>query len=175
MTAAAGEPQLETPKVEPKPSDDAPKFTQAQLNSFLAEERRKTESKFDGFDDIKAKAEQFDSLTETAKTDMQRLQDQLQSTTSAFEAEKAERASLAVKLLRSKISSAKGLDSDLWDRVTGDTEESITADVEKLVEKFKPPTRPSLGSRSGSGASAPDARDPKERAADALRSLRAGI
>jgi hypothetical protein len=163
-------------KSESKPegkSDAA--ITQEQMNKLLAAQKRDIESQFSGFDDIKAKAEQFDALTETAKSDMQRLQEQLQSTTAAFEAEKAEKSTLATQLMRSKISASKGLDADLWDRVTGATEEDITADVEKLVAKFQPPSRVSLGSRSGSGASAPDGKDPKERAAAAVRGLRAGI
>lgn len=176
MTAPAGDQQPE-PSSEPKatPNDDAPKFTQAQLNSFLAEERRKTESKFDGFDEVKAKAEQFDALTETAKSDNQRLQEALQSATSSYEAEKAISASQAAQLLRQKICASKGLDADLWDRVTGTTEDDIAADVEKLVAKFQPASRVQLGSRSGSGASAPDGKNPKERAAAALRGLRTGI
>lgn len=150
-------------------------FSQAQLTAILDRKIRETESKFDGFDDIKAKAEQFDALTETAKTDIQRFQDQLQSTTTERDAFKAEKESLATQLLRQKICASKGLDADLWDRVTGTTEDDIAADVEKLVAKFQPASRVQLGSRSGSGASAPDGKNPKERAAAALRGLRTGI
>ena len=148
-------------------------ITQEQMNKLLAAQKRDIEGQFSGFDDIKAKAEQFDALTETAKSDMQRLQEQLQSTTASWEADKATKASMATQLLRQKISATLGLDADLWDRVTGSTEEDITTDVEKLVAKFQPVSRVSLGSRSGSGASAPDVKDPKERAAAAVRALRA--
>jgi hypothetical protein len=181
MTAPAGD-QQETSTTEASSNSKAENkggsegsITQEQMNKLLASQKREIEGQFAGFGDIKAKAEQFDALTETAKTDMQRLQEQLQSTTSGWEADKAEKASMATQLLRQKISATEGLDPDLWDRVTGTTEEDIEADVKKLVAKFQPPSRVSLGSRSGSGASAPDGKDPKERAASALRGLRGGI
>lgn len=150
-------------------------FTQAQLTAILDRKIRETESKYSGFDDIKAKAAQFDSLTETAKTDIERFQDQLASTTTERDALKTAKATLETQLMRQKISASKGLDADLWDRVTGATEEDIAADVDKLVAKFQPTSRVQLGSRSGSGASAPDGKNPKDRAAAALRGLRAGI
>lgn len=156
-------------------SSDEKTFTQTQLNAVVASARREVESKFDGFDDIKSKAEQFDALTETAKTDIQRFQDQLASTSTERDTLKQDNSSLQTQLLRQKISATAGLDADLWDRVTGSTEEEIAADVDKLVSKFQPTRRAPLGPRSGSGASAPDARTPKDRAADALRGLRAGI
>lgn len=149
-------------------------ITQEQMNKLLAAQKREIEGQFAGFDDLKTKAQQFDALTETAKTDMQRLQEQLQSTTSGWDADKAEKSSLQTQLLRQKECASQGLDVDLWDRVTGTTEEEIAADVKKLVEKFQPPSRLRLGTRSGSGASASDGKNPKERAADAVRGLRAG-
>lgn len=174
-----------TEQEEQQPTPEAPSggkgegkgdgITQEQMNKLLAAQKREIEGQFAGFDDIKTKAEQFDALTETAKTETQRLQEQLQTLTSSSEVDKAEKAAMATQLLRQKISATEGLDADLWDRVTGATEEDITADVKKLVEKFQPPSRVRLGSRSGSGASAPDGKDPKERAANALRGLRAGI
>lgn len=181
MTAAAGEQQQQdtsSQAAESGSSDSGASnektFTQAQLNAVVASARREVESKFDGFDDFKGKAEQFDALTETAKTDNQRRDEQLQTTAAERDSFKTKYESAETELLRQKISSTEGLDADLWDRVTGTTEEDITADVKKLVEKFQPPSRVRLGSRSGSGASAPDGKDPKERAANALRGLRAG-
>lgn len=81
---------------------------------------------------------------------------------------KSENAKLQAMLRRQKISATKGLDPDLWDRVIGDTEEEITADVERLVEKFSAPKRTGA---LRSGASAPDGANGK-RGAAALRGLR---
>lgn len=172
MTAPAGEPQPNVP-VEPKPQAEAPPektFTQAQLNSFLASQKRDIESKFEGFDDIKAKATQFDQLTESTKSEVQRANESAAEFKARSETEAREKAEVKLENRRYKISAKKGLDPDLWDRVTGSTDEEITADVEALVTKFGSTAKPAASLRSG--ASASNAANPKERAASALRAMR---
>lgn len=173
MTANAGEqptePQNDAPADAQKGEDEA-KFTQAQLNSFLASQRREIEARFEGFDDLKDKAQQFDKLNDEKKTEVQRASDQAQAAAAERDTFRSENESLKVQLLRQKISATKGLDPDLWDRVIGSTEEEITADVERLVEKFAPAPKRSGALRSG--ASAPDGTSGKQRAAAALRGLR---
>lgn len=41
-------------------------FTQAQLNSYLAQERRRVEARYADYDDMKARVDQFDALLATA-------------------------------------------------------------------------------------------------------------
>jgi hypothetical protein len=173
MTADAGEqhtdPQNDAPKDAQKGDGEA-KFTQAQLNSFLASQRREIESRFTGFDELKAKAEQFDQLNDEKKSEVERATEQAQAAAAERDTFRSDNEKLKVQLLRQKISATKGLDPDLWDRVIGSTEEEITADVERLVEKFAPAPKRSGALRSG--ASAPEGTSGKERAAAALRGLR---
>jgi hypothetical protein len=175
VTAPAGDPEP-TPTV-PKPGPQGGQqpepektFTQAQLNAFIAQTRRETEAKFEGFDEIKAKATQLDQLTESTKSEVQRANESAAEFKARAETEAKEKAEAKLENLRYKLSAKKGLDPELWDRVTGTTEEEITADVEKLAAKFstQPERRPIGALRSG--ASAPSNSDPKERAAAALRS-----
>lgn len=42
-------------------------FTQQELNSFLAQERREAAARYADYDDLKARAEQFDALVATAE------------------------------------------------------------------------------------------------------------
>jgi hypothetical protein len=173
MTAPAGDTQQEpaAPKPGPQAQPEPEKtFTQAQLNAIVAQARRDTEAKFDGFDAIKEKATQFDQLTESAKSDVQRANESAAEFKARAEAEAKEKTEAKLESLRYKLSAKKGLDPDLWDRVTGTTEEEITADVEKLAAKFstQPERRPIGALRSG--ASTASNSDPKERAAAALRS-----
>jgi hypothetical protein len=176
VTAPAGDPQQEGSTPDPKSSQgdsQAEKtFTQAQLNSFLASQKREIESKYDGFDDIKAKATQFEQLTESTKSEVQRANESAAEYKARMESESREKAEVKLENLRYRVSAKKGLDPDLWDRVTGTTEEEITADVEKLVTKFGPPGRQPSGPLR-SGASAGAAANPKEAAARALRAMRA--
>jgi chromosome segregation ATPase len=147
-------------------------FSQAQLNAILAQNRREVESKFEGYDDLKSKAEQFDALTESAKSELERATGQANEFKSKWEAEQGTRSQLEKQLLRQQVSAKQHLDPDLWDRVRGDTKEEIEADVKALVEKFGTTggnQRPPRG--LGSGAGAPDVATKKERAAAAVRGM----
>lgn len=153
-------------------SGDDAKFTQTQLNSYLAEERRRTEARFSGFDDIKAKADQFDQLTESTKTEVQRANESAADFKARMEAESREKEKVQLENQRYKISAKKGLDPELWDRVAGNTPEEIESDVEKLVAKFGATNR-TTATTFRSGASAPpDGATAKSRAAAALRGVR---
>lgn len=54
-------------------ADSSPKeprtFTQEEVNAFLAEDRRKTAKKYEGFDALKAKLAEYES----SKTDTEKL------------------------------------------------------------------------------------------------------
>lgn len=175
MTAPAGDSQPDGSTPDPKPQGEGQAektFTQAQLNSFLASQKRDIEAKFDGFDDIKAKATQFDQLTESTKSEVQRANETAAEFKARSETEAREKAEVKLENLRYKISAKKGLDPDLWDRVTGTTEEEISADVEQLVTKFGPTGKQPTGPLR-SGASAGAAANPKDAAVRALRAMRA--
>jgi hypothetical protein len=124
--------------------------------------------KFEGFDDLKSKAQQYDALQESVKSDVQRANESAAEFKARADSEAAANAAVKLENLRYKVSAKKGLDPELWDRVTGSTEEEITADVDKLVEKFSAPERKPIGALR-SGASTASNADPKERAASALR------
>lgn len=146
-------------------------FTQSQLNAIVAQNRREVESKFAGYDDLKTKAEQFDALTESAKSELERATAQATDFKSKFEASESKAAGLQTQLLRQEIAADKGLPAKLWKRVGGTTKEEIEADVAELLESSGPSKRkPDLGSLK-SGAGAPDGMNKKERAAAALRGM----
>lgn len=166
-------------------------FTQQELNSIVAQERRDAAARYAGFDDFKAKAEQFDLLVATANgddgaadggaapnapdaPDVPDAPDGPDAPAVAAQAAvQVENQELHTRLLRQQISAQRGLDPDLWDRVIGDTPDEIAADVGKLVGKFGAVTaRAPRGYQSG--ASAPDWRSPKEKAAAALRGMNRG-
>jgi hypothetical protein len=48
------------------------KFTQDQVNAILAEEKRKTLAKFEGYDDLKAKAAKFDEIEAQNATELEK-------------------------------------------------------------------------------------------------------
>lgn len=61
------------PTQQPAPSPSEPKtFTQDQVNTILAEEKRKVLAKFDGFDELKAKAARFDEIEAQNATELEK-------------------------------------------------------------------------------------------------------
>ncbi len=104
------------------------------------------------------------------KTEIDKAQEAVKAVAAERDTFKSEAEQLKLERARHKICASKGLDPDLWDRVIGATEDEITADVERLVEKFAPAPRRSGALRSG--ASAPEGGNEKQRAAVALRAIR---
>lgn len=56
-------------------------FTQAEVNSMLANERRATEAKFADYGDLKSKAELYDQQQAANQTDLEKAQNALASVT----------------------------------------------------------------------------------------------
>ena len=124
-TPAAGEQQTERT------------FTQAEMNATISDRLTRERSKYADYDDLKAKAQQFDAAQEAGKTALQKanekaakLQEQLDTLTKAN----------TLRELRSKVAAATGVPAEL---LSGDTEESCTAQAQAIL-KFAQPGYPSI-------------------------------
>jgi hypothetical protein len=146
----------------PGAPEDGRTFTQNELNSILAKSKREIEGKFEGFDDLKSKAEQFDALTKTAEESRDEAMRRA-------EAAETELAWANVVNLRNQLAAGKGLDAKLWSRVQGETKEEIEADISDLMGSMP---RRTPGINFQSGASGGKQLSEKERAVEALRGLR---
>ena len=157
MTASAGDTGSED-----SGQDSDKTFTQAQLNAILASQKREIEGKFEGFDSIKAKAEQLDALSKTTE-------EALAETRSRYESAQSEVAWRDTLLLRQQVAATKGLDPKLWSRVKGESKDEIETDVADLLSLAGGPKRAGTFKSGASGDSQTSA---KERAAQALRGVR---
>uniref|UniRef100_A0AAU8GRK5 Scaffolding protein n=1 Tax=Mycobacterium phage Pharb TaxID=3136626 RepID=A0AAU8GRK5_9VIRU len=160
---------------------DAPKtFTQEQVNSFLAKQKRELASQFEGFDQFKADSAELTKLREGEKTELQKALDR------AAEAEKrAEKAEFGS--LRERIANRPGKVVPVAS-LTGKTEEELTASADALLawrdenapkapEKPAPKRNPAGsggGLKSGATGADVDPTDKKELAAKRLRQMRGG-
>lgn len=147
-----------TGETEFKPITSQEEFERA-LGKRLQHER----AKFADYGDLKAKAEQFEALQESQKTEQQKLAERLEA--AEKRASQAERSALQIR-----IASEFGIPQEA---VHGDDEESMRATAQKLVEwrdsgKRTPPAPKKLKS----GSSGDGNEDGKSRAASALRQLR---
>ena len=112
-------------------------FTQAEMNAIISDRLSRERSKYADYDDLKAKAQQFDAAQEAGKTALQKanekaakLQEQLDTLTKAN----------TLRELRSKVAAATGVPAEL---LSGDTEESCTAQAQAIL-KFAQPGYPSI-------------------------------
>ena len=119
-TPAAGEQQTERT------------FTQAEMNAIISDRLTRERSKYADYDDLKAKAAQFDAAQEAGKTELQKanekaakLQQQLDALNSAN----------TLREVRAKVSAATGVPADL---LSGDTEEACTAQAQAALKFAKP-------------------------------------
>ena len=119
-TPAAGEQQTERT------------FTQAEMNAIISDRLTRERSKYADYDDLKAKAAQFDAAQEAGKTELQKanekaakLQQQLDALNSAN----------TLREVRATVSAATGVPAAL---LSGDTEEACTAQAQAILKFAKP-------------------------------------
>ena len=134
-------------------------FTQAEMNAIISDRLSRERSKYADYDDLKAKAQQFDAAQEAGKTELQKanekaakLQEQLDSMTDGFApltpallpygVKKAltAAASAGEWTAGDKVAAATGVPAEL---LSGDTEESCTAQAQAIL-KFAQPGYPSI-------------------------------
>lgn len=158
--------EIETPGTEAEqqsPKQQEPAWLPERLERARAQEREK----FADYDDLRAKAEEFDKLQEAAKSDLQKATER---------AEQAERRAQEAETsaLRQSVAADKGVPLNL---IHGTTREEMEAAADEALSwRGQAAASGSLNPRGGfySGASgtAPTPSDPKSQAAAALRELR---
>jgi hypothetical protein len=91
--------------------DDAPKtFTQDQVNDLIAREKGKIQAKYDGFDDLKAKADKFDEQQAAGASDLEKANQRAEAAEAkaAKADEKVRHANLLSALADKKLVGAAG-------------------------------------------------------------------
>lgn len=112
-------------------------FTQEEVNSIVQERLFKERKKYEGFDEIKAKADKFDEMEEASKTELQRANDRVKTLETELNALKAENE---VKAIREKVSQATSIPTNL---LTGTTEEECLAQAQ-AIRAFANPSYPEV-------------------------------
>lgn len=118
-----------------------PPATQEDLNALVEARLKSERKKYEGFDDLKAKAAQFDELQAKNQTEA----DRIAKLESEFAATKARAEALEqanrVAAWRSEIAKSTGIPADA---LRGDTKEDLEAHAKVLAEAFKTPPAPRL-------------------------------
>lgn len=120
-TADAGE-QVESSEVEAQ-GFKAP-ASQEELDRIIQKRVARVEARYEGFEDLKAKADRAAELEGVAEDLRKRVE--------AFESKEAR------SVLVRKVASDNGVDHELLSEMRGDSEEELTAQAKRLAERLKP-------------------------------------
>lgn len=124
-------------------------FTQDEVNSLLAKERRETEAKFAGFDDFKAKAARLDEIEEASKSDLEKAQASAEKWKARAEKLEAD-AKRAEEIARA--AEEHGVDAAMLARMEGDVGENAAFLKERMAAAQK---YPSVVDNGNQGPTAP--------------------
>lgn len=106
-------------------------FTQAELDKIVQERVGRERAKYDGFEDLKAKAEKYDALEEANKSELQKAQEK----TAELEAQiKKMTHEKEVQAVRTKVATEKGIPAEL---LTGETEEACSTQADNILNFAK--------------------------------------
>ena len=104
-------------------------FTQEEVNAIVSERVKKERAKYEGFDDLKAKAAKFDEMEEANKTELQKATERAAELEAKIK-EMTEAESL--RAMRAKVAGETGVPVEM---LTETTEEAL-ADQAKAILKF---------------------------------------
>lgn len=112
-------------------------FTQDELNAIVSDRLAREKAKYEGFDELKAKAEKYDELEEANKSELQKANDKVASLMGELESMKKANE---VREMRSKVSETYGIPSNL---LTADNEEECIKQAE-AIKAFANPSYPEV-------------------------------
>lgn len=106
-------------------------FSQAELDAIVSDRLKRERAKYEGFDDLKAKAAKYDELEESNKTELQKATEKaLALETELNNLKKTEE----LRNLRAKVAKEKGVPAEL---LHGDDEASCATEADTLLSFAK--------------------------------------
>lgn len=116
---------------------EAKTFTQDELNAIVADRLAREKAKYEGFEEIKAKAEKYDSLEEANKSELQKASEKVASLEAQLDSMKK---SEEIRAIRDKVSANTGVPVNL---LTADTEEACVEQA-NAIKEYATPNYPSV-------------------------------
>ena len=127
---------IETP-TEGAPQGTERTFTQAEMDAIIGDRLKRERAKYADYEDVKAKAAQFDAAQEAAKTDLERAVEERDSLKARLEQLEAERTR-AEQVAAAAV--AHGVDAALLARMSGDPDENAQFLKQQLAGVPRYPT-----------------------------------
>ena len=102
-------------------------FTQEEVNSFLAKDRKQMEEKYSDYAELKEKAARLDEIEENAKSELQKAQEKAEKLQAEVTAYKRD---AEIRTIREKVAQTTGVPAGL---LSGDTEEACTEQANAIL------------------------------------------
>lgn len=116
-------------------------FTQKELDSIVADRLKRERSKYEGFDELKAKAAKFDELEEASKTELQKVTERAEKLQTELNSIKK---SQELKNLREAVAKEAGIPLESMSLLTGETEEVLKDQAKTIMSMLNPSTYPQV-------------------------------
>lgn len=130
-------------------------FTQEEVNAIVADRLDRERKKYEGFDEIKAKAEKLDEIEEANKSELQKATERA----AQLEAElNGLKQAESVRTIREKVAKETGVPASL---LTFETEDECKAQAQQILSFSKPAGYPSIKD-GGEAQHAPASAKPEE-------------
>lgn len=140
------------------PEQNERTFTQAEVDNVISERLKRERSKYSDYEELKAKAEKFDEIEEANKTELQKATERANELETKLKGlEKANE----IRSIRDKVAKETGVPVDL---LTGEDEESCSAQAKSILEFAKPTGYPPV--KDGGEVTNISSRTPKESFSD---------
>lgn len=140
------------PPQQQQPDLDEKKFSQREYNAFEANVKRQYQSKSERDKELIEKGKKY----EAAEAENQPLAERVSTLSTQQAQTERERDEARKQANIYKMAATAGLDPVLWDRVRGNTDDEIAADIETLKPLSSNGTTPPAGSTQQPGGPAPN-------------------
>lgn len=121
---------------------EAPKtFTQQEMDAIIADRLKRERSKYEGFEDYKAKALKFDEIEAANKSELDKAHERV----SALESElKGLKRAEEIRAIRTKVANETGIPAGSVTLITGETEEECMEQAKAILSIAKPSGYPAV-------------------------------
>ena len=131
----------ETATIENALSAEEKTFTQKELDAIVADRLKRERTKYEGFDELKAKAAKFDELEEASKSELQKATERAEKLQSELDSIKKAQS---LKEMREKVAQEAGVPLASMSLITGETEEACKEQAKTIMSMLEPGTYPQV-------------------------------
>ena len=142
-------------------------FSQADVDRMIADRLAREQKKYADYGDLKAAKEELDKLKEGQKSELEKANAAREKAEAKAKEFEAKMKLMELNALKSKLAAEAGIPAEFADRIRGEDETSVKADIEELKKIF--PQRAAVGGRGAPTANNSPATDLASLYADAIK------